>query len=257
MDLPPLTYLRQDDTHRLIPARFSAGGSVLDRLADNPDELDAIFELDGATNERLLGEAGRLPGIGLHELVFGVSYAQIVNAAFTHPHPRGSRFNGPHRGVWYAAFSRKTCEAEVVFHRLQELAEINWREEEIAEYVDYLADFHAEFHDLHAKDLPASDFGSGAAAGGQHRAPDRRGGPSFTECLSHGSYTASQAFGAKLLQAGSTGIIYPSVRHATGTCIACFRPTLVMNVRQGVSLAIPLRLSQEKQGRKPRPRLLT
>jgi hypothetical protein len=28
------------------------------------------------------------------------------------------------------------------------------------------------------------------------------------------------------------GIVYPSVRRAKGTCLACFRPALVMNVRK-------------------------
>lgn len=186
---------------------------MLDRLTDNAREREALFELDGATNGRLLGENGRLPGIGVQELVFGVSYGQIVNAAFTHPHPLGSRFNGSGRGAWYAGFSRRTCEAEVAFHKLEELAEINWQEEETAEYADYLADFHAEFHDL-------------------------RGDGRFTKCLSPESYAASQRLAAQLLRSGSTGVIYPSVRHIAGTCIACFRPTLVMNVRKGARLSL-------------------
>jgi hypothetical protein len=28
-------------------------------------------------------------------------------------------------------------------------------------------------------------------------------------------------------------LIYPSVRHRGGTCLACFRPALVLNVRKG------------------------
>ena len=28
------------------------------------------------------------------------------------------------------------------------------------------------------------------------------------------------------------GIVYPSVRRPKGTCLACFRPALVMNVRK-------------------------
>jgi hypothetical protein len=225
MNFPPLTYIRQDDTHRLIPARYSAG-SVLDRIADSPREVEQLFELDSATNDRLLGEAGRLPGISVHELVFGVSYAQIVNAAFTHPRPDGSRFNSSDRGAWYAGLSRKTCEAEVAFHKLEELAEINWQEEETAEYVDYLSDFHAEFHDL--------------------RGDEVRKEKAFANCLSPNSYTASQKLARQLLQAGSTGIIYPSVRHAAGTCIACFRPTLVMNVRQGARLTLTFRPESKK-----------
>jgi hypothetical protein len=75
-------------------------------------------------------------------------------------------------------------------------------------YIDYLADFRHEFHDI-------------------------RGDPDFLDCLDPNSYTASQSLGFKLLSNGSAGIVYPSIRHQGGDCIACFRPPLVLNVREG------------------------
>src|SRR5207244_10665879 len=45
------------------------------------------------------------------------------------------------------------------------------------------------------------------------------------------SYAASQALARELLQAGSNGVAYRSVRRSGGECIACFRPALVRNVR--------------------------
>jgi RES domain len=42
----------------------------------------------------------------------------------------------------------------------------------------------------------------------------------------------------ELLEGGSAGIVYPSVRHKGGTCIACLRPALVNNVRKGSSISI-------------------
>ena len=56
---------------------------------------------------------------------------------------------------------------------------------------------------------------------------------STADCLSPTSYAASQALAAQLLEAGSAGIVYPSVRRSGGTCIACFRPVLVTNVQKG------------------------
>jgi hypothetical protein len=47
------------------------------------------------------------------------------------------------------------------------------------------------------------------------------------------SYVESQALAERLLAAESLGVIYPSVRHHSGTCVACFRPALVANVRRG------------------------
>ena len=71
-----------------------------------------------------------------------------------------------------------------------------------------MADFHAEFHGLRRESR-------------------------FADCLDPDSYSASQRLAADLLGKGSAGIVYPSVRHKGGTCIACFRPALVGNVRQG------------------------
>jgi hypothetical protein len=91
---PKISPLRQDDTHRLIPSRHS-DESVLHRLAEDEKQLEELFELDGATNDRLLGEANPLPGISVHELLFGVAYAHIVNAAFTHDPRRCTLFGLP------------------------------------------------------------------------------------------------------------------------------------------------------------------
>jgi hypothetical protein len=212
--IPSLSDVSRDDTHRLIPFRYSdKDESVLARLTDDLDDLNALFELEGATNDRLLGEAGLLPGISVRELVFGLSYSHIVNAAFTHTRPLGNRFSGPERGAWYAGFSLQTSEIEVAYHKSKELQEIKWQQEEIFIYVDFLADFRGKFHDIRE---------------------DR----AFKNCLDPGSYAASQQLARELLEAGSGGVIYPSVRHKAGTCIACFRPALVNNVRKGPRVSI-------------------
>ncbi len=203
--LPPTTLVRANDTHPLIPTRFE--NSVLAKIANSDEHLAAIFELDNATNDRLLAENGFLPGIGIHELLFGVPYYRIVNAAFTHAHPLGSRFNGPDRGAWYASFAIETAHAEVAYHKTLELAEIGVYDDEVT-YRDYLADFSADLHDL------------------------RLGDPAFTPCLHPDKYTDSQDLARDLLSVGAIGVVYPSVRHKGGTCIACFRPAVVSNVRE-------------------------
>ncbi len=209
---PGVSTLRQDDTHRLIPAR-EASERVFRRLAEDDDELRDLYELDGVTNDRMLGEANLLPGISVHELLFGVSYAHIVNAAFTHAQPAGSRFNGSDRGAWYAAFELETAEAEIAFHKAEELKEIAWREAETFTLRDYLADFRAAFHDI-------------------------RDDPRYSNCLDPNSYKSSQKLARALLASGSAGIVYSSVRRPVGICLACFRPALVSNVRKGYAVAI-------------------
>jgi len=48
-----------------------------------------------------------------------------------------------------------------------------------------------------------------------------------------GDYSASQALTRRLLDEGSNGVVYRSVRDPAGECLACFRPTLVRSVRAG------------------------
>lgn len=215
MKFPKLTRIEQDDTHRLIPYRYAEHGKpILNRIAEDDDEfLSDLTELEGATNDRLLGESGRQPGISTLELVSGFRLAHIVNASFTHPRPFGGRFNSDIRGAWYAGFELGTSQAEVAFHRSAELKEIGWNDEESFSYIDYLADFRHEFHDI-------------------------RGDKNFVDCLNPNSYSASQALAMQLLNGGSPGIVFPSVRRIGGVCIVCFRPPLVSNVHEGTKVKL-------------------
>ena len=203
----PLTNLRRFDTHQLLlPAKYSPNyDSVLTRIADDED-LQPIFELDNATNARLQAEENLSPGISSRELVFHVPNYRVINAAFTHANPLGARFSTPERGAWYAAFELATAKAEVLFHKSIEFAEIDWKEREEIQYDDYLADFTATFHDIRGI---------------------------VDEALSPTSYVRSQQLAVELMEVGSLGIVYPSVRREGGTCLACFRPSVVANVRKG------------------------
>ena len=218
--IPPLTTLRQFDTCRLLPSRFAdLEDSVLSPLADSDDMLRDLFDLDNATNARLRTQNGGSAGINVDELVFGVPNFRIVNAAFTYAHPQGSRFNDGRRGAWYCAFDVETALAEVSFHKAVEYAEIN-RFDDSVQYQCMLADFTATFHDL-------------------------RGQPRYDACLSPDSYIESQTLAERLLDGGSLGIIYPSVRRPGGTNLACFRPALVGNVRKGAAYRLTWQGSPE------------
>ena len=206
--VPPLTALRQFDTCRLLPSRFAdVEDSVLAPLADNDAHLRDLFDLDNATNARLRTQNGGAAGISVDELVFGVPNFRIINAAYTYAHPQGSRFNDSRRGAWYCAFDADTALAEVIFHKTVEYAEIN-RFDDSVQYQCMLADFTAAFHDL-------------------------RGQPRYDACLAPDSYVDSQTLAERLLDGGSLGVLYPSVRRPGGTNLACFRPALVGNVRKG------------------------
>lgn len=275
----PVTDLAVRDTHRLIASRFSSGGTVLSRLSSSKSVVAELMELDDATNDRFLGEEGLLPGIGIHELVYGVRYAHIVNAAFTHASPAGGRFNAPTRGAWYCAFDRATSLAEIAYHKLLQLEEVAWPEEEVSTSDDYLADLTSPFHDLRD---PASDphaepaFPWPALASPPSSAPSRTTLPALSLTTSHRRastravspaltrstpeplasspfarylrstpiprcYRRPQQLAERLLSRQSNGIVYPSVRQPGGTCVVCFRPALVYNVRRGARLELRLR----------------
>jgi hypothetical protein len=203
--LPPTSHIHRRDTHRLIPSKYS-GREPLEELADTGAQIEDLAALSSVTDERRLAERGLLPAISPYELVSGVPHAQVINAAFTYAHPLGSRFNNADRGAWYSAFQLPTAQAEVAFHKTVHLAEVGRYEDEV-EFDDYLANFDGEYHDL-------------------------RRTKRFAACLDPTSYVASQTLAEKLLESGSSGIIYPSTRRPRGTCVACFDPKRVVNVRR-------------------------
>lgn len=205
-----LAQFDQAGTHKLIPAKYGAE-SVLENLPLPPDVLSDLSELDAATNERKIAENSGNRAIGPGELLLGVPEAHIVNAAFTHPSPFGGRFHGVQRGAWYAGFELETSIAEVAFHKRRFLQDGRIEGRYSFDYIDFLADFSGEFHRLETAELKSC------------LQPEP-----VPQC-----YSASQALANKLLFEGSNGIVYPSARRYSGTCIACFRPALVFHPRRG------------------------
>lgn len=204
MKAPPVARVRWTRACRLIPTRYPSVG-LFDRVA-TADDLDAVLELEAWTNDRISAELGHLHTIPRDEWVTGRPMASVVMAAFCHPAPAGARFSDGRRGAWYAARTLATAIAESVFHRSAELDEIGQFDARMQLRL-YHADFDAPFHDVR---------------GGRQR---------YAELHHPKSYRRSQAFARDLLEAGSNGIVYDSVRHEGGECIACFRPALVGNVR--------------------------
>jgi hypothetical protein len=189
--------IRWKNTCRLVPSLYPTSG-VLDRVA-SPQDLPFIFELESWTNDRVSAELQLLHKVPAQEWVAGPQ-ASVVMAAYCHPRLDGGRFNGAERGAWYAARKLETAHAEIAWHRTAELAEIGVFDTRLQMRL-YLADFSALFHDLRA------------------------------EALNRDSYADSQILARNLLEMGSNGVVYRSVRDAGGECIACFRPKLVANVR--------------------------
>jgi hypothetical protein len=201
---PQEILVRWKATARLVPSRFPVAG-LFDRVADAGD-LDAIFELEGWTNDRISAELGVINSVARDEWVVGQPMASVVMAAFCHPRPGGARFSDERRGAWYAARTIDTALVESIYQRTREIAEVGAFDTRMQVRL-YLADFSARFHDIRS------------SADAALYSPD--------------DYSASQRFARDLLHGGSNGVVYRSVRHSPGQCIACFRPPLVRNVRVG------------------------
>lgn len=208
---PPRIDLSQRDTVRLI-STGRLKEPVLLALAANHGAVEDLAELESATNGRLRAEEAGLPGLDPRELVFGRAGYTFINAAFTHTRPGGNRFNDENRGAWYCAFAAETAIGEVSYHLTRELEAIG-RFDNVTDYAELLADFIGSFHDLRGVD-PADE-------------PALRVNPNQ-------AYPRGQALARRLrVEADSIGLIYPSVRHAGGTCLVAFRPDLIQNLRQG------------------------
>ncbi|MBL8599280.1 MAG: RES family NAD+ phosphorylase [Devosia sp.] len=196
-------------TVRLVTtARLRA--AVLAALVDGEDELADLAEIEAATSARMIAQDRGISGLRANELVYDVPHAHFINASFAYARPQQpNRFNGPNRGAWYAALDVATCLAEVGFHLTGMLADAGDYTATV-EYAEMLSSMAGDFLDL--REVP------GHAALGADIAT---------------AYPVGNALADQARATGLNGIIYPSVRHAGGTCIAALRPAAVQSVRQG------------------------
>ena len=209
----PVTQFTAPDTIRLISTAY-IDEPAIQPLADDPDELAFLEELEGMTSGRQ-GRGVPLPaGVSPNELLteqsgYGWTY---VNAAFCYTRSTGNRFNGPDRGAWYAAWGDQaieTAQQEVSWHLTRELEAVGIFEN-LTAYRELVAGFTTGLHDL--RDIEDEVLFNTD--------------PTI-------AYPASQALAGQLMGIGSNGVLYSSVRRPEGQCLASFKPNIVQNIRQG------------------------
>jgi hypothetical protein len=193
---PPEKRIRWSHAYRIVPSRFPPVG-VFDRIAD-PAELDALFAIEALTNPRLRQQLGALSLVPVSRRISGPGSTPVM-AAFTHLNPQGSRFSDGSWGVFYAAHGVPTAVEETVFHRQL-----------------FLRATHEP-----ALDLQMRCYRTAVAS----KLHDLRGG--WPAAHDPDSYVASQALARTLRDGGSNGIVYDSVRHRGGECVAAFYPDVV------------------------------
>lgn len=194
-------------TIRLVStARLRA--AVLLALVDH-DEVTVLAEIEGATSTRLRAEDHGLESVHANEFVYGVPYSTFINAAFAYSRPLDmNRFSRDGRGAWYAALDVQTCLNEVSFHMQNFLARTG-EYHAVVEYAEMFSSMAGEFIDLRNVDH-------------QCLHPDVAIG-----------YPAGNLLADAARARGLNGIIYPSVRHPGGICLAALRPHAVQSVAPG------------------------
>jgi hypothetical protein len=97
-----------------VPSRFPPVG-LFDRVA-RPEDLQAVFDLEAMTNDRVRDETGQISLVPAEERISGPGTTPVM-AAFTHLNPEGSRFSDGSFGVYYCAQELDTALAEVRYHQ--------------------------------------------------------------------------------------------------------------------------------------------
>lgn len=200
----PVTPTRWAPCYRIIPSRFPPVG-LFDKVA-RAEDLEAVFQIEAMTNNRLRDEAGDLALVPPEDRVAGPGTTPIM-AAFTHLNPEGSRFTDGSFGVFYVGLALETAIAETRHHRARFLAATDEPAQEIDMRV-YAVDLAADLNDI------------------------RGFADSHPHIYDPDHYAQAQSIATELRDAGSDGIRYHSVRHQEGECAAVFRPRLLSNCRQ-------------------------
>lgn len=201
---PPISSVEWRPCYRIVASRFPPI-DLFEAVADAAD-LEAVYQIEAMTNDRLREEVGDLGLVPPEDRVSGPGTTPIM-AAFTHLNPAGSRFSDGSFGVFYAGATIEVAIDETRHHRTAFLRATDEPPQEI-DMRAYAVDLKANLHDIRGM------RGNVPALYDPH------------------SYAASQAFAHALRETGSDGIVYQSVRHEGGECAAVFRPRLLSDCRQ-------------------------
>ncbi|NIR32084.1 MAG: RES family NAD+ phosphorylase [Gammaproteobacteria bacterium] len=186
---------------RIIASRYPPI-DLFERVSADPAVWEALVAAEQLVNPRVRDAVGEIRLVPLEDRVSGPG-ASYVMASFTHPNPKGSRFSDGSYGVYYAAREFVTALRETAYH----FARFATDSADAPRYEDMrvlVGRIDNRFDDVAA--LPAA---------------------ARAQILDPGSYAVSQPFGAALREAGSSGLVYPSVRNPGGRCVGAFRPKAV------------------------------
>jgi len=201
-DKVPLSMVDWAHAGRLVPARYRAA-ECFERIADHVGMRDLQAQLADFTGAGAEDFGTMDPA----KLLFGPG-AGWISACFVAPRP--GRFSTAREGAFYVARDLGTSIAEVKYH-----LEADYRREGLLEPMDL--EFRAlrvtlkgAYHDIRTRSRTRAPWAAICA-------PD--------------SHVGSQAFAARLREAGSPGILWLSLRRTGGECAAIFDPNTLRACR--------------------------
>lgn len=203
----PIRRVRWDAARRIIRS-LHPPTDLFEDIA-SPEDWPLLIAAEMKTNPRLAETIGNLDLVPPARRVSG-SGATFLMAPFTHTSPdRPSRFSDGKSGVLYVGDMFETALAETIHHHQRFMAATAQKAGWTSQFRELVIDLSGILHDI------------------------RGGLPDFAPWLMPDDYSAAQRLSAALRAAGSEGIVYPSVRHRGGNCVALFFPDLASNLRQG------------------------
>ncbi|MBC5814898.1 MAG: RES family NAD+ phosphorylase [Candidatus Eremiobacteraeota bacterium] len=188
-------------SYRLISTIYPTR-SIYDRISD-PRDFEKVLALEALTNPRVLMEAGDFRKVRPADRISGPNTTPIM-ASFAYS--VAGRFCDGSYGVYYASHDLETAQYESRFHTEKFLRE-NHEPGGVVDKRVYVAAIGGSYDDVTDKSARSKLY---------HPV----------------DYSTSQQYGAKLYAENSVdGVVFNSVRHVGGTCIAAFRPRLITRCR--------------------------
>lgn len=188
-------------SYRIIASRHPPI-ALFERVSMDPAIQDALVKLEMAVNPRLRNEIGQIALVPVEDRVSGPG-AGYVMASFTHVNPKGSRFSDGSYGVYYAASDLGTALSETIFH-FEEFAKDATDPVRSEDMRVLVGKIDHDFTDISAL---APEFQA--------------------KLLAPNSYVVARTFAREVRDAGSPGVVYPSVRNTGGECVGAFKPNAV------------------------------
>jgi hypothetical protein len=207
----PARRIRWSITYRLQSARHPPI-ELFERVAA-PDDREILAELASLTDPAARQAVGRISLVPANKRVFGPGASALMGPFVYASRDNPSRFSDGAHGIYYAGHQFETALREVAFHRGR---------------------FHAATRDPATR----TTFKTITASLNKVMHDIRNG--SWAELLDPDptKYALPQALGAQLRMVGGNGIVYPSVRHAKGECVAAFWPNVMTSPAEGKRVAL-------------------